>query len=162
MKDFKELIENYQEFMELLGEKIELLCHSNGRSKYNAFADKDNHVNIMFSENKILVDVIDGEDSFKYEVFISEFTDNAEDKELEELYLQLSEAESNHNKAQGELNLYVKNKEIYEELNEIYGVVGSRYDIVNYQMHVKELNKKIEYYKNQSIEIQEKISYKVM
>lgn len=162
MKDFKELIENYQEFMYTLGEKIELLCHSNGRSRYNAFADKCNYVNIRFYENKIFVDVIDSADSFEYEVSISEFTGSAEDKELEELYLQLSEAESNHNKAQGELILYERNMRTVKDLNAIYGVQGSSYDIVNYELQVKELNKKIEYYKNLSNEIQEKISYKVM
>lgn len=158
MKDIKELIQSYQEFMELLGEKIELQCYANGNCRYNAFADKYNLRSIRFIENRISVEVMDGEDTFEYEVFISEFSDKQEDKELEELYRQLTDAESKARKAQTELNIYIHEKVAFDKLNAIYGVPGSMYDIVAYESGVNSLGRTIKHYKATADEIQAKIS----
>ena len=155
-KDFKELFQNYNEFINLINEKIEK--QREVRQFYNAFKDRDNLHCIYVVDETIFIDVIDGDDTYHYEVPIHEFTNSEEDKKLYVLKTTRNELVKNKNKELDKLSKFELDLETYENMNKKFGVSGTYYDIVKVEQMRKEFQNTIKTYKKQIDEIDEQIS----
>lgn len=159
-KSFNELLENYQEFMKLLQEKVQEVCGDNGdgtSKKYNAFKDDGNCYQINILEDRIFIDVIDGYDHFEYDLPFYMFTKNENDIKLFNLGKEKKDIENKLHYAHKKLKDYTENLNSFIELSKVYGVVGASYDIVKVEQDKNKYSNKIKKLKIELSDINSKI-----
>jgi len=141
MKDFKELLQGYQDFMKVIGEKIADECKVSGR--YDAFASSFNYIRINIGNANILIDIVDDDgDNYSYQYPLNELGVE-ENKELTELNKKLTQVTNEHYVVMCELRAYMDKREKFKQLNAQFGVAGSAIDIVKDEMKVKAYNVKL-------------------
>lgn len=153
-KSFKELLENYQEFMALLQQKVSEFCNKTG--KYNAFIDVDNYSVIKILEDKIYIDVLEGEDYFEYYIPFYEMTLSENDKLLFDLRCEKTKYEVELHKANERLRQYNENLNKFVALANTYGK-NSQYDIKKVTSTQNEFTIEIKSWEDKILEINKNI-----